>query len=286
MLRWRLPLGTLFVAALVGLGWLDATASLPGVWLMPVAVLIALLAGQETVDLLDRGQALLPAWPVHLGNALVLVAAWLPALWGRPTAPYEWAALMSAVWLVFLVAMRRYQAPGRNADAIARAVFSVVYVGGLLSFAVALRMEFGIGALAGLVVVVKMGDIGAYTVGSLIGRHKMAPKISPGKTLEGAAGALAFATLGAWGSFALMAALGALPSGAALPAGGWIPFGLVVGLAGILGDLAESLLKRDAGVKDSSRWLPGFGGVLDILDSILLAAPVAWFFWKFELFGL
>ena len=60
---------------------------------------------------------------------------------------------------------------------------------------------------------------------------------------------------------------------------GWIVYGVIVGIAGMLGDLAESLIKRDAGVKDSSPWMPGFGGVLDVLDSVLFAAPVAWFMW-------
>jgi phosphatidate cytidylyltransferase len=66
---------------------------------------------------------------------------------------------------------------------------------------------------------------------------------------------------------------------------GWIAFGLLVGGAGMLGDLAESLLKRDVGRKDSSTWLPGFGGVLDILDSLLLSAPIAWTCWFFGLIG-
>ena len=66
---------------------------------------------------------------------------------------------------------------------------------------------------------------------------------------------------------------------------GWIVFGLLVGAAGMVGDLAESLLKRDVGVKDSSTWMPGFGGVLDILDSLLLSAPVAWFCWATGIVG-
>ena len=131
-----------------------------------------------------------------------------------------------------------------------------------------------------------MGDTGAYTVGRLIGRHKMAPLISPGKTIEGALGALAFSCLGSWAAFKWIVPLAMKhPELQSHDTWRWIIFGLLVGAAGMLGDLAESLLKRDVGVKDSSTWMPGFGGVLDILDSLLLSAPVAWFCWASGLVG-
>ena len=121
-----------------------------------------------------------------------------------------------------------------------------------------------------------MGDTGAYTVGRLIGRHKMSPYISPGKTIEGAVGALAIATLASWAAFRWLVPISTDPSLVRGPWWGWIVFGLAIGLVGMAGDLAESLLKRDVGQKDSSTWMPGFGGILDMLDSILLAAPVAY----------
>jgi phosphatidate cytidylyltransferase len=138
--------------------------------------------------------------------------------------------------------------------------------------------DWGLVALVSLIAVVKAGDIGAYTVGRLIGRHKMTPLLSPGKTWEGAAGAVIFAALAAWLLLLLWASQ--KPSGAVstnpLP---WLGYGLLVGMVGLLGDLAESLLKRDLGRKDSSSWMPGFGGVLDLLDSILFAAPTAYLLW-------
>jgi len=279
MLRWRLLLGTLLVAAIIALGWLDAGAATPGIWLVPVALGVALLSSQETLELLTPAGPRFPSWPVHLGNLLLVLAAWLPIAFGWPAGPYLTASLFVAVWLLFLVGVAQYEGPGGNAARLAAAVLAVVYVGLFLAFAVELRMRWGVGALASLVVVVKMGDTGAYTVGRLIGRHKMAPKLSPGKTLEGAAGALAFAAIGSCVTFALIGG----PAGQGsmvLKWLGWIGFGVLVGAAGMFGDLAESFLKRDAGVKDSSRWMPGFGGVLDIMDSILLAAPVAWACWQ------
>jgi phosphatidate cytidylyltransferase len=149
----------------------------------------------------------------------------------------------------------------------------------MLSFVVQLRMEWGIGALASLVIVVKMGDTGAYMLGRLFGRHKMAPRISPAKTIEGAIGALVFSCVGSWATFTWLVPLLEPAGSPTRPWWIWILFGLLVGTAGMVGDLAESLLKRDAGCKDSSTWLPGLGGVLDMLDSILLAAPVAWLCW-------
>ena len=133
-------------------------------------------------------------------------------------------------------------------------------------------------ALAALVIVVKMGDIGAYTVGRLFGRHKMAPVLSPGKTWEGArrrTGVCLDRRLGGVSFAARQDGTYAGPSLVELAAVRHCWWALT----GILGDLAESLFKRDVGRKDSSTWLPGFGGILDVLDSILFAAPVAYVCW-------
>ena len=145
------------------------------------------------------------------------------------------------------------------------------YVGLLLSFAIPLRLVGGMTALAAMLVAVKMCDTGAYTVGRLIGRHKLAPVISPGKTIEGAIGGILFASASTCG---LLYLLGLPPRW-----GAWIVFAAVMAVVGILGDLAESLFKRDMGRKDSSGYLPGFGGFLDLLDSVLIAAPVAYLLW-------
>jgi phosphatidate cytidylyltransferase len=296
MLRWRLLLGTLIVAALVGLCWLDQASAVPGVVLLPVLVIFALLGSQEILGLL-RACGLQPVgWVVYAGNFLIAVAPW-QAVWsvhGRtacalaesaPAADYalpSMLALALAVIVLLVAEMWRYRKPGGVTANLAAGVLALAYVGLLLSFVVQIRLAWGVGAMAAMLIVAKMGDTGAYTVGRLFGRHKMSPHISPGKTLEGAAGALACSCLASWAAFRWL-----LPAtaGAAVPRGpwwGWVLFGLLVGLAGLLGDLAESLLKRDCQQKDSSTWMPGFGGILDMLDSILLAAPVAYaLFWAF-----
>ncbi|MBN1590455.1 MAG: phosphatidate cytidylyltransferase [Pirellulales bacterium] len=298
MLRWRLPLGAALIAVLVGLCWLDHMASMPGAWLMGVAVVVALLAAQEMLGLLKAVGLAPVGWSVYVGTLLVVLASWLPdvpCVWRESTTGtafvlLSWPvlALATGVLLVFLAEMRRFEQPGRATANLAAAILSMVYVGVMLSFVVRLRLGWGIGALASLIIVVKMGDTGAYTVGRLIGRHKLAPRLSPGKTIEGALGAVAFATLGSWITFAWLVPWMGPDTTAASGQGlgwGWLVFGPLVGLAGLLGDLAESLLKRDAGQKDSSTWMPGFGGVLDILDSILLAAPVAYGCWAANLVG-
>ena len=114
----------------------------------------------------------------------------------------------------------------------------------------------------------------------------MSPTISPGKTMEGALGAMLFALAGSWIRFHGIVQL-APPYVEGMPGQpiGWVIFGLLMGSVGIMGDLAESLLKRDVGCKDSSAWMPGFGGVLDILDSLLLSAPIAWLCWLLGIVG-
>jgi phosphatidate cytidylyltransferase len=302
MLRWRLLLGILLIAALVALCWLDHRATLPGVWLLPLALVATVLATKEVLDLAASAQMRPVGWAAYCGNLLLVSGSWLvmlhPFLWTpwrfvsefEFLSPGAWAMILllslgAALLLLLLGGMWRYRAPGGTLANLGAGTFALIYVGFLLNFAVQLRVFWGIAALASWVIVVKAGDIGAYTVGRLFGRHKMAPLISPGKTLEGAGGALLFSCVAAWATFAWLVPQIAPDWIEPGRTGGWLVFGLLVGLVGMLGDLAESLIKRDVGVKDSSTWLPGFGGVLDILDSLLLSAPVAWFCWASGLVG-
>jgi phosphatidate cytidylyltransferase len=119
------------------------------------------------------------------------------------------------------------------------------------------------------VFVVKSSDIGAYAVGTLFGRHKFSPRVSPGKTWEGAGGALVAAVASAL----------AFAAGFDIMSWQWaIAFGFFSACVGQAGDLAESMLKRDAQRKDAANKVPGFGGILDIIDSPLAAAPFAYLF--------
>jgi phosphatidate cytidylyltransferase len=135
-----------------------------------------------------------------------------------------------------------------------------------------------------LVLVVKASDMGAYFVGSLIGRHKMFPRISPGKTWEGLAGGF----LAGIAASMILAWLWRSPAPGGLPVaefgrlsltwGHTLFLGAFLAAIGVIGDLVESLLKRSAGLKDSGRLFPGMGGILDVLDSLLFAAPAMYFY--------
>jgi phosphatidate cytidylyltransferase len=294
---------------LVGLCWLDHRAAIRGLWLAPVLLTFAMLATQELLRLF-AAKCLRPIAPVvYLGTALVLLSPWVSAVAPfvngqaihslgelarealKPILPWEgWsiAALAIAVVLAILGEIARYENPGRVTENLAATVFTIVYLGLLLSFVVRLRL-IGMGALASLVIVVKMGDTGAYFCGKAFGRHRMTPRLSPSKTIEGAIGAIVFSSLASWAVFEWLVPItgpsGAVHTGAHASVWGSIAFGVLVGIAGILGDLAESLLKRDAACKDSSSWIPGLGGVLDMLDSVILAAPLAYACWRLGLTG-
>lgn len=168
---------------------------------------------------------------------------------------------------------------------LACTLFIIFYAGGLAGFLTKLRME--IGGFTGItlvlvtLLVVKFTDVGAFFIGSAFGRHKMIPWLSPKKTWEGLAGGFATALV-----MAAIAGYLLERNGVAFGPSAWLPFAARVVLFGALmagfsvaGDLCASLLKRDAALKDSGDTLPGLGGILDVLDSPLLAAPVAWFFW-------
>jgi phosphatidate cytidylyltransferase len=176
-----------------------------------------------------------------------------------------------ALALVAAVALhsRKQRVEGAMANA-GGSLLAIVYLGVLPGFFMPIVVTHGAWMLLCIIAIVKASDIGAYATGRLIGRHKLIPWLSPGKTVEGFFGGLILAAL-----TGLLVA--ALRGDMALTRA--FLLGLALGAVGQLGDLLESLLKRDAGVKDSGR-VPGFGGVLDLLDSPLLAAPVAYWLLK------
>jgi phosphatidate cytidylyltransferase len=246
-----------------------------------------------------RNAGLAPAaWPVYAGNALVVLASLAPLAWSVrglsypancPLGTLGWplAAAALAVLLAFAAEMRRYSGPGGVTVRVALAVLAIGYLGLLMSFIVALRLfggnAIGMAALVSFVIAVKLGDVGAYTLGrlfggKLFGSWRMAPLLSPKKTWEGAVGAVLFSCLGSWLTFQYLVPW--LTGGeTATPWPRALVYGAVLCVVGMFGDLVESLLKRDLGVKDSSPWLKGLGGILDMIDSLLATAPIAYLFW-------
>jgi len=253
----------------------------PGFWLLLTG---ALLVGCHEFFRMLRGHGL-PCRPVigMVFVTLLLASAWLEIHRGVEVLPWLHARglelyLLVIVCLVFttflaeiFVIERADRDPQEALAAVGWTVLVVLTVGLLGVFLAKVRflspqpME-GLMYLVLTIGVVKASDIGAYAIGSWLGRHRLVPKLSPKKTIEGLIGAILAGTATAlviglaWGRF------------------GWgalILFGAAVSVSGVLGDLAESLMKRACGVKDSGR-IPTFGGALDILDSMLSASPVAY----------
>ncbi|MDO8525393.1 MAG: phosphatidate cytidylyltransferase [Candidatus Omnitrophota bacterium] len=153
---------------------------------------------------------------------------------------------------------------------IAVTLFALLYIAWFFSFFIKLKfLHNGALLVAFLILVTKMGDVGAYLIGNAIGRHNLIPRISPHKTVEGTIGGLAFSIITA------VACKTFLP---AFSYGHLIVLGALLGILAQVGDLAESLLKRDCGVKDSGSILSGFGGMLDLIDSLLFTAPIFYFY--------
>lgn len=285
------------------LAWADATGflgGLPAWWLLPILIVLAVGGVDELVALYRKKGLDLPGGLLRAGvvATFVAVAVGTQAMVAEtgstaPVAAMSWAALAATAGVAMLFG--RAIAGGRDDDLalerLSAGVLILTYLGLPMAFMVGLRLvaieslgpeqtgagHLGIMPLLSLLAVVKFGDVAAYLVGASVGRLPLAPRLSPGKTWEGAVGSLAGSLVASW--FVLVALQGTSFAVTTQPLGGWIGFGLLVGLAGIAGDLAESLIKRELDTKDSGHMLGGLGGVLDLIDSLLFASPVAWILW-------
>ena len=251
-------------------------------WVAAVVAVVAALGTFEVYRLAEARGARPFRWPGILASAfLVLSAAWSGSV--ATWSVWGWIALLG-VTLVCLAAAVFRRGPQRGPlPAVAATLLGVVYVGGTLSFAVHLRAFPGVsdgvagwdGAFLLIFVLTTTwcGDSGAYFVGHRWGRRKLLPSVSPSKTVEGAIGGLVGATAAAaLFTFALVGPMGGPP----LPVAGAALLGLLVGAVAQLGDLVESVLKREADVKDSGTLIPGHGGVLDRFDAVLFTIPLAY----------
>ncbi len=293
MLRHRLLLGPVLIAALLGVFWADAAiagAPLPG-WLRPLflgrdafppgvamfvlALAISPLASRELVNILQANGITASKRATWLATALGLVVSSVIPV---DLAGSLGAAIVTSVAAFVLVGSLMFYSRKKTVEGVVAAtggtLFAFAYLGLLFGFLLAIRREHSAWLVLGILLITKSCDIGAYFTGRAIGRHKLIPWLSPGKTWEGLGGGVALATAlgiaGAW-----MTQQTAIERGYELWQGAVL--GAALALIGQLGDLLASLLKRDAGIKDSSNVLPGFGGVLDVIDSPLLAGPAA--FW-------
>ena len=272
----RVAFSVVAIPATLGIAYLG------GWYFAGLIALVAVLGARELYDF-AAAQGIDP-----LRRTGMLGAAAIPlgtAMWVRAPYAYGWPQTIlytGALWLITVVAFAAWRRGpgGRPLLAVAVTVFGALYAGGLPSFAIALRHWLGAGASdepwAGTALLffplalTWIGDTAAYAGGRSFGGPKMAPVLSPNKTWSGAACGLAGTLLAAWGYSSLVLQR----SGHGLPLLDVVVAGFFISAAGQVGDLAESVFKREIGVKDSSALIPGHGGVLDRFDSLYFVLPV------------
>lgn len=227
-------------------------------------------------------------WGV-IGTVALISGSWFVFGMSAFRSPADFAALSYDfeifILLVFALGVFIRQFPQKlnpqGIETMAVTLFGLIYVAWLANFITHVNFATVNGRywVMFLVVVTKFTDIGAYLVGSTLGQHKMIPRISPKKTWEGTIGGILSAVGGSCLCFRVIPQL----SKDGLNLLHVVALGLLLGGGAVIGDLAESLIKREAGVKDSSTWLPGHGGALDLIDSLLFTAPLLYVYMRLVL---
>lgn len=256
-------LSTRILSALILIPLIGAAAYLGGPWFVALIALIAALAVIEFYQL-ARKLDMQPSIVVGTSLTIALViAARYPSSGAAPAL----FVLTLAVLMVVHIARQEY---GRFLGNWAVTLAGSAYVGGMLSYYILLRdLPRGLIWVAAAVLTTWAGDTAAYGVGVTLGRRPFFPRVSPHKTLEGAIGGLVVGTLTGAG-------IGLFLLGLSWPLA--VALGLLTTLAATFGDLAESLIKRQANAKDSGNLIPGHGGALDRVDSLLFAAVAVYYF--------
>lgn len=303
MVRTRIIFGTLMTLAAFGVLVLDAYLS--GDWdavqsadlwqrLLhrggPATLLVFLLALRATTEfnrlLSLRGTGPFPTWTRLLVGLLVLLPCLAAALAPTPSVAnaidMAWTMRLLVIALTGIaigLIIRRHADNGMTD--FAGAVLCLIYLGLFLGFAVRLRVSLpgpaGAWVILTWVIVVKFTDVGAYFTGLMFGRTPLIPAISPKKTMEGAFGGMVVGVASGLGAWWLLPEIRPVFGNAVMPGIVYFFFfSLVMSVLGQVGDLVESLLKRSASTKDSGAVIPTFGGILDVIDSLLLTGPVAW----------
>ena len=255
-------LRTRILSAVVLVPLIAAAALAGGYWF---AALIAFFAALATIEFYQLSRALGVRPAMVTGTSLTVALVFAARYPGYHITP---ALFVATLALLMVRAVVRQDYDGFLGDWATTLVASA-YVGGMLSHFVLLRdLDQGLAWTAAAVLTTWVGDTAAYLVGKSIGSHPFFPKVSPRKTMEGAVGGVVFGTLTGMG-------VGIVALGLSWPLA--VALGLLTSLAATFGDLAESLVKRQAGAKDSGNLIPGHGGALDRVDSLLFAAVVVYY---------
>src|SRR5438874_5739255 len=247
-----------------------------------IIVFLAVTGLAEFYGLVEKGELVcFKGWGIA-GGLLLMIGTFLN-LTGKlgtsgPPARVNDFETSFLILFVLGLCLRQFFTPSNTAGmlAISTTLFGLMYVPWLLNFIQKINFFPKVDGhyyLLYFIVITKFSDTGAYLVGSLIGRHKMIPRISPGKTWEGFGGALAVSVLASLIFTHFFRGK--------MPGMDWqhaIILGAILGLCAVIGDLIESFFKREAGVKDSGKFFPGIGGILDLLDSLLFNAPIMYLY--------
>jgi phosphatidate cytidylyltransferase len=275
MLKHRLLSGILIALALVA-----AVFFLSSFWAVMVLLLVSSLAAWEFYSMLEAAK--IPHFKI-LGTVscilLIMVTAWTLS---HPTLGISASGEAVALFLIIAgVLLRQFpqKENPRPLETMAGTLMGILYAGFLFNFFTRLLLTWGLhdGRLLVLYVIAiaKATDIGAYFIGCSFGRHKLIPRISPAKTWEGVLGGIAFGLLI---SFLFYLGFRGHFHWVAISLTDSLVLGFILALCAIVGDLTESLFKRAAGVKDSGRLILGMGGVLDVVDSLMFAAPALYIY--------
>ena len=292
MLGWRLVMSAILVPSIVALFWLDQKLGPSALILLAFCLFVAVRNAYELTDLL-KVRNLRPHFVATAGlSSLVVFAGWWHVYFPLSIEDPATSLLISlgcigaALTFSFVALLAfeawRYHAPGLSMESLGGNLLTVFYAGGLIAITAQLRWFpnslTGYFAIASMIICVKCGDTFAYTFGRLWGKKKLAPILSPGKTQVGLVGAIFGSTLGGW---LWLTYAGRLFNPSVAPGSLWniLAYSAAFGIIGLVGDLCESLIKRDVEKKDSAILMPGFGGLLDLLDSPLFAGPFALAWW-------
>jgi phosphatidate cytidylyltransferase len=252
-----------------------------GVFLL-IVVFLALAGLAEFYGLAGKRGLACFKWCGLLGGALLMVGTFLELIGkiGTQGSPARVNDFETGFIILFVLGLCLRQLVSKSGasgiTAIATTLLGLMYVPWLLNFIQKINFFPNVEGkyfLLYFILVTKFSDMGAYSVGSLIGRHKMIPRISPGKTWEGFAGAVFVSTAA---SLVFVHFFGAKMAGMNFLHATIL--GIVLSVTAVIGDLIESLFKREAGVKDSGSLFPGIGGILDLLDSLLFNAPIMYLY--------
>ncbi len=247
-----------------------------------IMIFLAVAGLAEFHGLVEKRDLVCFKWWGLLGGLLLIIGTFLNLTGriGTSGSPARVNDFETSFLILFVLGLclRQFFSRSNTAGilAISTTLFGLMYVPWLLNFIQKINFFPGVDGhyyLLYFVLITKISDSGAYVVGSLVGRHRMIPRISPGKTWEGFAGAIVASTAA---SVLFVHWLGDRMAGMRLHHA--VLLGVLLGVAAVVGDLIESIFKREAGVKDSGKFFPGIGGILDLLDSLLFNAPIMYLY--------